>query len=65
LNSAGESNEPNVVGFDAITRISNKLGQKTVLDCTSDVIKKAIKDERWQYQAMGYSILGIISESCK
>lgn len=46
-------------------RFSRSIGEKTILACSSDLIKEAITNEDWKVRVAGYFFLGFLSESCK
>ena len=58
-------NDPASVAADNINRIASFLGEKTIIACTTQIIKEAIEQkDSWQLRQAGYLFLGMISETC-
>ncbi|CDW84107.1 importin beta- [Stylonychia lemnae] len=58
-------NDPSSVAADNLNRIASFLGEKTLINCTSHIIKEAIEQKgSWQLRSAGYIFLGMISDTC-
>ena len=58
-------NDPASVAADILQRMASDLGEKTILACSSDLLKAAIGSQNWKEKCMGFMFLGMISEACK
>ena len=50
---------------EAIERLADRLGEKTILACCTTIINEAVKKEEWQFRHAGFVCLGMISETCE
>lgn len=58
-------NDPASVAADNINRIASFLGEKTMINCSTQIIKEAIEQkDSWQLRQAGYLFLGMISDTC-
>lgn len=58
-------NDPASVAAEAVSRLSAYLGEKTTLACCLTLIKQGIQSEDWKEKCMGFTMLGMVSETCK
>lgn len=50
---------------DNVNRLAAHLGEKTIIGCTTHIIKEAVEQkDSWQLRQAGYLFLGMISDSC-
>jgi hypothetical protein len=59
------STDPFNTAVNAINRISNDLGEKTIMVPCSQIIQTCIKSAKWEERQAGYMLMGLIAESCK
>ena len=57
--------DPYSTAINAINRLSNDLGEKTVLASCTPIIKTCIMSQDWKERQAGYMLFGLIAESCK
>ena len=58
-------NDASSIAAEALERISEHLGDKTTIACSSSLIHEAVNNkDNWQYRQAGYMFLGMIAESC-
>ena len=58
-------NDPSSVAADALNRLSSFLGEKTIIACTTHIVKEAIESaDKWKYRQAGFLFLGMISDTC-
>ena len=58
-------NDAASVASEALERLSDLLGEKTMLACTSTLIFQSTNNkENWQYRQAGFTFLGMIAEAC-
>lgn len=59
-------NDPASVAADNINRIASFIGEKTIIACSTHLIKEAIEQkDKWQLRQAGYLFLGMISDTCQ
>ena len=58
-------NDPASVSADSLQRLSAHLGEKTTLACCSHLVKAAIESTEWKEKCMGFTMLGMISDTCQ
>lgn len=58
-------NDAASIAAEALERLSDILGEKTILACSSALIfQGAQRQDSWQHRAASFMFLGMISESC-
>lgn len=57
--------DPSSVAQDALERLADRLGERTIIQCSSQLIFEAVNNQNsWQFRQAGFTFLGLIAESC-
>jgi len=59
------NSDPATTAMSSISRLANDLGEKTMMVCSQNVILECISQPTWEARQAGYTLLGLISTSCK
>ncbi len=51
--------------MSSISRLAGDLGEKTMMVCSQNIILECISQPSWVARQAGYTLLGLISTSCK
>lgn len=58
-------NDVSSVAAESLERIAEKIGEKTTIACSSQLIAESVNNkEKWEFRAMGFMFLGMIAEPC-
>jgi hypothetical protein len=59
------NSDPSTTAMSSISRLAGDLGEKTMMVCSQNIILECISQPSWVARQAGYTLLGLISTSCK
>lgn len=61
----GDKDSVDSIAADALERLSEQLGEKTITQCCMHMIIEGAGNSSWQYRQAAFVFLGMIAESCE